>query len=50
MLKDNLDVSIPTEVIFNFLVDQGIETGTPEENYEAAIDLLLGEVGDFTKV
>lgn len=47
MLKDNFNVSIPEEVILNFLVDQGIDTGTPEENYDAVINLLEGEVGEF---
>lgn len=50
LFKDNYDVSIPTKVIFDFLVDEGIETGTPEENYEALVDHLTEEVGDFISV
>lgn len=50
VFKDNFNISIPEKVIFNFLVDNGIETGTPEENFEALIDHFNEEVGEFEKI
>lgn len=48
IILDNVDISIPDTVIFNFLVRNQVDTTQVEDTYQATIDHFNEEVSNFT--